>query len=90
MCAEQLEKHPKVSEIVLADSRLEAPKAMSARVKSGKMSVVKVDATKTDDLKKLMKGTDLLIDSLPYVISKKVLDVCAETDEEVQIGRAHV
>jgi saccharopine dehydrogenase (NAD+, L-lysine-forming) len=79
VCAEQLEKHPKVSEIVLADSRLEAPKAMSARVKSDKISVVKVDATKTDDLKKLMKGTDLLIGSLPYVISKKVLDVCVET-----------
>jgi saccharopine dehydrogenase (NAD+, L-lysine-forming) len=79
VCAEILEKHPKVSEIVLADSKLEFPKALSARVKSDKMSVVKVDATKTDDLKKLMKGADLLIGSLPYVLSKKVLDVCAET-----------
>lgn len=72
-------KHPKVTELVLADSRLEAPKAMAARAKSDKISIVKVDATKTADLKKLMKGTDLLIGSLPYVISKKVLDTCAAT-----------
>ncbi len=79
MCAELLEKHPKVTELVLADSRLEAPKAMAARVKSDKISVVKVDATRTADLKNLMKGTDLIIGSLPYVISKKVLDTCAAT-----------
>ena len=79
VCAELLEKHPKVTELVLADSKLEAPKAMAARVKSDKFSIVKVDATNTADLKKIMKGTDLLIGSLPYVLSKKVLDVCADT-----------
>jgi len=79
VCAELLEKNSKVTELVLADSRCEAPKAMAARVKSDKISVVKVDATKTADLKKLMKGTDLLIGSLPYVLSKKVLDTCAAT-----------
>lgn len=79
-----MERHPKVTELVLADSRLQAPKAMAARVKSDKISVVKADATKTADLKTLMKGTDLLIGSLPYVLSKKVLDVCAQTGTDYE------
>lgn len=79
VCAEHLEKNAKVDEIVLADSRIEAARAMVSRVRSEKMSTLKTDGTNPSELRKLMKGCDLIISSLPWELNRKVLDVAVST-----------
>ncbi len=78
VCAEQLERNPKVDEIVLADFRLDAPKAMAERVKSDKISLKKVNARDKDDLKKVLKGSDLVISSVPWELNRKALKAVIE------------
>jgi saccharopine dehydrogenase-like NADP-dependent oxidoreductase len=77
VCAEHLSKNSRVDEVVLADARTDAAEAMAARVKSDKFSVKKVDSTKNTDLKKLLKGSDLVISSLPWLLNKRVLETAA-------------
>ena len=64
VCAEYLEKNPKVDELVLADMRTDAAEGMARRVKSDKISVVKTDASDKHALKKLLRGTDLVVCSI--------------------------
>ena len=73
VCAEQLTKNPRVNEVILADARIDAAEAMAARVKSEKISMQKVDATKDADLKKLLKGSQLVVSSLPWLLNMRVL-----------------
>lgn len=77
MCAEQLTKNPSVDEMVLADARTDAAESMAARVKSDKISIKKVEATSAADLKKLLKGANLVVSSLPWLLNKKVLETAA-------------
>jgi saccharopine dehydrogenase (NAD+, L-lysine-forming) len=79
VCAEQLTKNPRVDEVVLADTRLDAAEAMAARVKSEKISLRKVEATKVPDLKELLKGHDLVVSSLPWQLNMKVLKAAASS-----------
>jgi len=55
-----------VDQLVLADSYLDAARSMAARVKNPKISVQKVDASKPSELKKLLKGKDLVVSSVPW------------------------
>ena len=77
MCAEHLAKHPRVDEVVLADARTDAAEKMAARVKTDKFLIKKVDSTKTSELKRLLKGSDLVVSSLPWLLNKKVLETAA-------------
>jgi saccharopine dehydrogenase (NAD+, L-lysine-forming) len=77
VCAEQLTKNTRVDEVVLADARTDAAEAMAARVKSDKISLKNVDGTKVANLKKLLKGADLVISSLPWQLNKRVLETAA-------------
>ena len=77
VCAELLEQNPKVDEIVLSDSRLDAAKAMAARVKSDKVSLKRVEATDPKELRRLLKGCDIVVSSLPWLLNRKVLDTAA-------------
>lgn len=77
VCAEQLEKTPEVTELVLADARTDAAEAMASRIKSEKITVSKVDATRDEDLKTLLKGTDLVISSMPWMMNRRTLDKAA-------------
>lgn len=79
VCAEHLEKNSRVDEIVLADSRIEAARSMVSRVRSEKMSALRADGTDSDELRKLMKGCDLIISSLPWELNRKVLDLAIST-----------
>lgn len=78
MCAEQLGKNKKVDSIVLADYNTDAAKKMVARVKSDKFVVKKVDATKTGELRKLLRGCDLVVSSLPWGLLMKALNAAVE------------
>jgi saccharopine dehydrogenase-like NADP-dependent oxidoreductase len=77
VCAEQLEKNSKVTELILADARTDAAEAVALRLNSGKIAVSKVNATEPAELKKLLTGTDLVISSMPWMLNKRTLDMAA-------------
>jgi len=77
VCAEQIVKNPKVDEVVLADAATGAAEAMARRVKSDKLSVRKVDATRPADLKRLLKGCDLVVSSMPWGLNMKALEAAS-------------
>lgn len=78
VCAELLVENPKIEEIVLADAVTDAAQAMVDRVKSPKLSVKKVDVTHSTDLKKLLKGKDLVISSVSWGMLKDVLKAACD------------
>jgi len=69
----------KVDELVLADSYLDAARSMAARVKSPKISVKKVDASSPSELKRLMRGKDLVVSSVPWGMLSKVFQASVAT-----------
>ena len=78
VCAEQLERNPKVDELVLADAKTDAAEALVARIKSGKTSTVKVNGTDPRNLRRLLKGKDLVVSSLPWQLNRKVLNTAMD------------
>jgi len=72
VCAELLTKNSRVGEVVLADSRTDPAKAMMKRSGSGKLSVVTADASDPRSLKKLLRGKDLVISSVPWELHRRV------------------
>ena len=78
VCAEYLAKNSKVDELVLADMRTDAAEALTRRVKSDKMSVVKVDALDKEALKKLLKGTGLLVSSITWELLGRIGETAIE------------
>ncbi len=74
VCAEHLEKHPKVDEIVLADKQIGPAESFVERAGNEKTSTQKTDASRPSDLKKLLKDCDLLISSVPSEMNPKMLD----------------
>ena len=78
VCAEHLEKNELVTELVLADNRIDAAEAMADRLKSSKISVQRVNATDSDALRALLTGMDLLISSIPAELNKKVIEIAVE------------
>jgi len=75
VCAEHLEKHPKVDEIVLADKQIGPAESFIERAGNEKTTTQKTDASKPSDLKKLLKDCDLLISSVPSEMNPKMLDI---------------
>lgn len=78
VCAEYLAKNPKVDELVLADMRTDAAEALARRLKNDKMSVVKADASDKGALRKLLKGTDLLVSSITWELLGKIGETAIE------------
>ena len=72
VCAEYLEKNPKVDELILADMQTDAAEGMAGRVRSDKISVVRTDASDKNSLKKLLKGTDLVVCSITSELLGKI------------------
>jgi len=68
-----LTKNPKVGEVVLADSNTNSAEALRKRTGSEKLSVATADASDPSSLKKLLKGKDLVISSVPWELHKSVL-----------------
>ena len=74
VCAENLARNPRVDEVVLADVRTDAAKAMAERLGNDKLSVAKVDGTNENDLRRLLKGRDMVVSSMPWQLNRKVLN----------------
>ena len=74
VCAEHLERHPKVDELVLADKQVDAAGAMIKRLRSEKAVSQKVDAGDPSQLKKVLRGCDLVVTSVPSEMNMKLLE----------------
>jgi saccharopine dehydrogenase (NAD+, L-lysine-forming) len=79
VCAEHLEKHPKVEEFVLADRQVDAAESMIKRVKSEKTVTQKVDASDSSQLRKILKSCDLAVTSVPSEMNPKLLEAAIST-----------
>jgi saccharopine dehydrogenase (NAD+, L-lysine-forming) len=78
VCAEHLAKNPKVNELVLADKRTEGALELKKRVGSDRMKVNKVDGTDPSVLKKLLKGTDIVVATMPWRLNRLAMDVATK------------
>ena len=78
MCAEHLEKNPRVNELVLADSKVDAAMDLAARIGSEKISTRQVDATDAKSLKDLLSGCDMVISAIPWFLNEKVIETAIE------------
>jgi saccharopine dehydrogenase-like NADP-dependent oxidoreductase len=65
VCAEHLEHNPKVDELVLADKQTQPAAELVERSVNDKTTLQKTDANDLSDLKKLMRGCDLVVTSIP-------------------------
>lgn len=73
VCAEHAAKNRKIDEVVLADVRTDAALKLSSRSKHGKFRVAKVDARDPASLRKVLRGSDLLVSSIPSEMNLKVM-----------------
>ncbi len=76
--AEHLEKNPRVKELILADSKVDAAMDLAARIGSEKISTREVDATDTKSLKDLLSGCDMVISAIPWFLNKRVIETAIE------------
>jgi len=69
----ELAKHKKVSEIVCGGRNVQRAKALKEMLKSEKISVCRVDLNNTDEIRKAVKGCDLVINSASYIYDLRVM-----------------
>ena len=67
-----------VSEVVCADVNVERMMRLKERLKDNKMTILKVDAAKREDLAKATKGMDLVVNALPG-FDLRVMDAALES-----------
>lgn len=72
-------KNPNVDEVVLADSNTAAAEIMRKRTGSPKLSVVRADASDRESLRKLLRGRDLVISSVPWELHRSVYRAACES-----------
>jgi saccharopine dehydrogenase (NAD+, L-lysine-forming) len=73
VCAEHLEHNPKVDELVLADKKTEPAASLVERSTNDKTTLQKTDVSDISDLKKLMRGCDLVVTSVPSDFNRSLL-----------------
>lgn len=69
-----LTRSPEVSEVVLADIDMERVKRVADRLKSEKVSMRRVDASSVDDLMKVTKGADVVVNATLPNFNLKIMD----------------
>lgn len=79
VCAEELVKNNKVTELVLADVKTDAAEALAKKLNNKKISVKQVDATNEKALKKLLRGADIVVSAVSWTLNRKVMSVAIET-----------
>ncbi|MEM4264970.1 MAG: saccharopine dehydrogenase C-terminal domain-containing protein [Thermoplasmata archaeon] len=80
VCAEELSKNKKVSELVLADIDIAPAQALAGRLGSDKIVVTKTDAREEKNLKRLIRDADLLISSVSWMLGQHVIKMAAKTN----------
>ncbi len=79
VCAEHVAGNRKVTELVLADARTDGAESLKERLKLDKISVEKVDGRDPKAIKKLLKDSDVVVNSLPWEFMDEVQNTAART-----------
>jgi len=74
VCAQHLEKNPRVDELVLADTRTGPAESFAERAADDKVTVSKTDATDASEVKKLLRDCDLLVSSVSSEMNPILLE----------------
>ena len=82
VCAEEILKHKKVTELVLADIDTAPALAAAKRLGSDKITVSKTDARDEKVLRKLIRDADILVSSVSWMLNEKVILLAAETNTD--------
>lgn len=77
VCAEHVAGNPRVTELVLADANTKGAEALAARLAMDKISSVKVDGSDGKAIKRLLKGADVVVNSLPWEFMGQVQRIAA-------------
>jgi len=78
VCAEHLASHRGIDKLVLADSRTEPALDLAARLNSDRVSVMKIDGTDRKAVRSLLKGSDVVVASMPWRLNKTVMEIAAK------------
>ena len=79
VCAEHLANNTRVTELVLADYDTGGAEFLAKRLDMDKVSVIKADGSDAEQVRKLLKSTDLVVNSLPWQYMGQVQRLAAET-----------
>jgi len=77
-CTRDLVSTGKFDEIILADQNIELLKKIATELNDSRLNIVQLNASKHDELAKIMDGCDLFINGLPSDYSVGVLEVAFE------------
>ena len=78
VCAEHLARNPKVDELVLADANPKGAEELKIRTGEARVSVERVNGTDRSALKRLLKGADLVLATMPWRLNIIPLEVAIE------------
>lgn len=78
VCAEHLSKNRKIDELILADAKTEGATALADRLKNPRVSIRKVDGTDRQAVTKLLKGTDIVVATMPWRLNRLAMEVAAK------------
>lgn len=83
MCTE-LVKHPMVDEVICAGRHIERAKKFAERLRSEKLTVMRVDMSDIEDLRRAIKDVDMAINAATYFYNLRTLKACAEAGAHYQ------
>ena len=78
VCAEHLSMNRKIDELILADARTEGAAGLANRLNNSRVSVNKVDGTDPKSVTKLLKGTDIVVATMPWRLNRLAMEVAAK------------
>lgn len=73
-----LVESPNVSEVVIVGRNLEKARKLAEKIKNSKISIERADATKHEDLVKVLKDADVAINAVQYYYNLNIMKACLE------------
>lgn len=80
----ELVKHSKVSEVISADLNIEKAKRFVSKYHNPKLSAMKVDLSKVDEVEAVVKGSDVVINAASYIFNLRIMKACAKAGASYQ------
>lgn len=78
VCAEHLSKNRKIDELILADARTEGATGLADRLKNSRVTVKKVNGTDPKALTQLLKGTAIVVATMPWRLNRLAMEIAAK------------
>jgi saccharopine dehydrogenase (NAD+, L-lysine-forming) len=78
VCAELLATHPEIDNLVLADAAMDGAERLAEKLESDKITIRRTDAGDDADLRSVVRGSDVVVCSLPWDLNGKVMETAAD------------